>query len=116
MPKPKAKRGFEHRSRRPMWWPELMKILTHPDLPLKPNQRLVALVILSHIDLKTMTCYPSQDLIRRRARVSRNTVSETIKRLEELKLIAVSKQRQTEGRFDRNLYDFNPLRTRISQK
>ena len=72
-----------------MRWPELMKILTYPDLPLRANQKLVALVILQYVDIETLKCYPSIDEISRRAGVSRNTACKAIGRLVELQLLDV---------------------------
>ena len=90
-----------------------MKALTRSDLPLRANERAVALVILMYADMKTLTCYPSIDEISRCACVSRNTVCRTIKKLEKLRLVKVNKRKQASGRFDRNEYDFNLLRLQV---
>ncbi len=90
-----------------------MKALTRPELDLRTNERLVALVILSFVDLQTLTAYPSLDEIRRRAKVSRNTASRAIKKLQKLGLMNVAKKRSAVGKFARNEYDFNPLRNQI---
>jgi len=90
-----------------------MKALTRPELDLKTNERLVALVILSFADMQTLTSYPSINEIRRRAKVNRNTVSRAIKNLRKLGLMNVTKRRNAGGKFARNEYDFNPLRQHI---
>ena len=90
-----------------------MKALTRPELDLKANERLVALVILSFVDMQTLTCYPSIDEIRRRARVCRNTTSRAIKKLQVLGLMNVAKRRTAGGKFARNEYDLTPLRKHI---
>lgn len=104
------------RSRRARRRPEppfarLSKVLTEPDLPLKANERLVALVMFQHISLKTMKCWPSMDTITRRAKVSRHTVIRTIRVLQEVGLLKV-KKRRVNGRFERNEYDFSAIKTR----
>ena len=110
-----ARADFSHRRRVPIPWPKFMKALTRADLPLKANEVAVALVILSYADMTTLTCFPSIDEIRRHAHVSRNTVCRTIKKLEKLRLVTVSKRKQASGRFDRNEYDFNLLRQQVYQ-
>ena len=92
-----------------------MKALTRPELDLRANERLVALVILSFAGKQTLTCYPSIDEISRRANVSRNTVCRTIKKLRDLGLIKVTKRKQAGGKFERSLYDFNSLRRHIGR-
>jgi hypothetical protein len=92
----------------------LSKVLTEPELPLKANQRLVALVMFQHVDLETMQCFPSVDTIARRAKVSRHTVIDTIKVLQNLGLVKVSKKR-TKGKFDRNVYDFSEVKYRTNR-
>ena len=92
----------------------LMKALTRPELDLRANERLVALVILSFADMQTLTCYPSIDEICRRARVGRNTTTDAIKNLRVLGLVNVAKRRSAGGKFARNEYDFNPLRKHIT--
>ena len=91
-------------------WPQLSKVLTEPDLPLTANERLVALVILQHCSMTEMCCYPSIETIRRRARVSKNTVHRAIKNLKSLGLLTVEKHR-TDGKFERNIYNFSALKT-----
>ena len=86
----------------------LSKHFTEPEVDLRANERLVALVIFQHVNLETMTCWPSIESIVRRARVGRNTVCRTIKRLKELGMMTVSKKRDA-GKFSRNVYDFHPL-------
>ena len=108
-----SKADFSHRRRVPIPWPKFMKALTRTDLPLKANERAVALIILSYADMKTLTCFPSIDEIRRHAHVSRNTVCRTIKKLVKLRLVTVNKRKQASGRFDRNEYDFNLLRQQV---
>ena len=88
---------------------KLSKVLTEPDLPLKANERLVALVMFQYINLTTMQCWPSVDIIARRAKVSRNTVCRTIKTLQKIGLMEVTKKR-AKGKFDRNIYDFTNVR------
>lgn len=87
----------------------LSKVLTEPDLPLRANERLVALVMFQYVNMTTMQCWPSIDTICRRAKVGRNTVFETIKALKEIGLITVEKKRK-KGKFDRNIYDFSNVR------
>ena len=87
---------------------KLSKLLTEPGLDLRANERLVALVIFQHVDLDTMICWPSIGTIGRRARVSRNTVCRTIKKLKALAILTVSKERDA-GKFFRSVYDFSPL-------
>ena len=93
---------------------KLTKMFTDPDLPLTASERLVALVIFQYVDLKTMKCWPSVGTITNRAKVSKNTVYETIKKLKEIGLIEVTKQR-TKGRFDRNIYDFTNVGKRCDR-
>jgi hypothetical protein len=92
-----------------------MKILTLPEWPLSANERAVALVIFSFADLETLTCYPTIETICKRAHVGRNTVSRTTGLLVELDLVKITKRRGKRGRYDRNLYDFNPLRMHIGR-
>ena len=113
--KPSPNLNFEHRKRFPIPWPKFMKILTLPEWPLSANERALALVIFSFADLETLTCYPPIDTVTRNAHVGRNTVSRTIRLLVKLHLLKVTKQRGEMGRFDRNHYDFNPLRTHIDK-
>ncbi len=93
---------------------KLSKVFTAPDLPLKANERLVALVMFQHVNLTTMQCYPSIDSISRRAKVGRHTVIRTIKRLQEIGLLKVTKQRR-QGKFDRNTYDFTEVKFRCGR-
>ena len=88
---------------------KLTKVFTEPDLPLTANERLVALVMFQHVDLKTMKCWPTIGTITRRAKVGRHTVARTIKALEKIGLLKVTKQR-SKGRFHRNIYDFSGVR------
>ena len=88
---------------------KLTKVFTEPDLPLKANERLVALVMFQHINLTTMQCWPSVDTIARRAKVNKHTVTRTVKRLQEIGLLKVTKKR-TKGKFDRNIYDFSAVK------
>ena len=88
---------------------ELSKVLTHKELPLKANERLVAVVIFQHVRMTDMKCWPSIEEIRRRAKVGRNTVSRTIKLLKELGLMTVEKERSN-GKFKRNVYDFSNIK------
>ena len=88
---------------------KLTKVFTEPDLPLKANERLVALVMFQHVNLTTMQCWPSIDTICRRAKVGRNTVCRTIKELQTIGLMKATKKR-TKGKFDRNVYDFSNIR------
>lgn len=94
----------------------LSKVLTEPNLPLRANERLVALVMFQHVNLKTMQCWPSVDTIARRAKVGRHTVARTIKVLQKIGLMKVTKKR-VNGKFDRNVYDFSAIkimRNRVS--
>ena len=100
---------LESRRRPKSPFAKLTKVFTEPDLPLKANERLVALVMFQHVNLTTMQCYPSIDTICRRAKVGRNSVSGTIKALEKLGLLKVKKGRR-QGKFDRNVYDFSNVR------
>ncbi len=95
--------------KKPAPFAKLSKVLTEPDLPLKANERLVALVMFQYINLTTMQCWPSVEFIARRAKVSRNTVCRTIKALQEMGLMEVTKKR-VKGKFDRNIYDFRNVR------
>ena len=104
-----------YRKRIKIPWPKFMKVLTRPDLPLRANERAVALVIFMYADMNTLTCYPSIDEICRHAAVSRNTACRAIKKLVELGLVKVSKRKQEGVKFERNLYDFNPLRMQIGR-
>jgi hypothetical protein len=88
----------------------LTKVLTDPDLPLNASERIIALVIFQHVSIKDMKCFPSVDTICRRAKVSKNTVYRTIRKLQELKLMTVEKRRNN-GKFERNIYDFSILKT-----
>lgn len=99
------------RPRKPPPFAKLSKVLTDPDLPLKANERLVALVMFQHVNLTTMQCYPSIETIRRRAKVSRNTVVDTVKHLQQLGLVKVTKER-VGGRFSRSVYDFTEVKNR----
>ena len=92
-----------------------MKVLTRPDLPLRANERAVALVIFSYADMTTLTCYPSIDEICRRASVGRSTVCGATKKLRELGLMNVTKRQRAGGKFAGNEYDFNPLRMHINR-
>ncbi len=87
----------------------LSKLLTEPELPLKASERAVALVIFQHVNLTTMQCWPSIDTITRRAKVSRHTVTRTVKLLQECGLMEVSKKR-AKGRFASNVYDFSKIK------
>lgn len=93
---------------------KLTKVFTEPDLPLKANERLVALVMFQHVNLTTMQCYPSIDTICRRAKVGSHTVARTIKVLQALGLLEVTKQR-AKGKFERNVYDFSNVRKRCDR-
>ncbi len=95
--------------KKPTPFAKLSKVFTEPNIPLKANQRVVALVMFQHVNMTSMQCYPSIDTIVRRAKVGRNTVCETIKLLQEIGLMTVKKQRR-EGKFDRNVYDFSNVR------
>ena len=99
----------ERQCKRPTPFAKLSKVLTEPELPLKANERLVALVIFQHVNLTTMQCWPSLDNIARRAKVGRHTVCRTIKKLQTLGLMEVTKKR-AKGKFDRNIYDFSNVR------
>ena len=88
---------------------KLSKVFTEPDLPLKANERLVALVMFQHINMTTMQCWPSVDTIARRAKVNKHTVTRTVKKLEEIGLLKVTKKR-TKGKFDRNVYEFSAVK------
>lgn len=90
-----------------------MKVLTHPGLPLRANERAVALVMFSYADMETLLCYPSIDEISRRAKVGRETVCRTTKKLQDLGLVKVTKKHRTGGEYACNEYDFNPLRMHI---
>ena len=87
---------------------KLSKLLTEPGLDLRANERLVALVIFQHVNLETMTCYPSTNSIARRAKVGRNAVSKATKKLVALGLMTISKERNA-GQYSRNVYDFHLL-------
>ena len=104
--------SLKSRERRQVSFAQMTKVFTEPDIPLTNSERLIALVIFQHIDQDTMLCYPSVDTIKRRAKASRNTVCRTIKLLQELGLMKVEKQR-IKGKFDRNVYDFSAVRTRL---
>ena len=93
---------------------KLSKVLTDPDLPLRTNERLVALVIFQHVNLKTMKCWPTIHTISRRAKVTRNTVCKTIKKMEKMGLVNVAKERKG-GRFQQSIYDFTPILGRVYQ-
>ena len=95
--------------KKPAPFAKLSKVLTEPGLPLKANERLVALVIFQHVRMTDMKCWPSIDTICRRAKVGRNTVSNTIKALKGIGLVTVEKKR-TNGKFDKNIYDFSNVR------
>ena len=105
---------LKSRRRRDPPFANLTKVFTEPDLPLKANERLVALVMFQHVNLTTMQCWPSVDNIARRAKVSRHTVIDTIKALRKLGLVKVSKKR-TKGKFDRNVYDFSEVKYRTNR-
>jgi hypothetical protein len=105
-----AMKSRQRRKRPDPPFAKLSKVLTEPDLPLKANQRLVALVMFQHVNLKTMQCWPSVNTIARRARVGRHTVAGTIKKLQEIGLMEVTKKR-VRGKFDRNVYDFSAIRS-----
>ena len=92
----------------------LCRVLTEPKLPLKSNERLVALVMFSYCNMTDFKCWPSIASIRRRARVSRNTVVATICKLKQLGLVTVEKERH-KGRFARNVYDFSEVYRRRDQ-
>ena len=99
-----------HKRKRPAPpFARLSKVLTEPDLPLRANERLVALVMFQHVNLTTMQCWPSVDTIARRAKVGRHTVARTIKVLLEIGLIEVTKKR-VNGKFDHNVYDFSAIK------
>ena len=104
---------YAHRKRIKIPWPKYMKALTRHDLPLRANERAVALVIFMYADMKTLTCFPSIAEISRRARVSPRTVFQAIKKLEELGFVKVTKRHRTGGKYACNHYDFNPLRMHI---
>ena len=87
---------------------QLSKFFTDPQLDFRANERVVAVVIFQHVNLRTMQSYPSIDTICRRAKVSRNTVCRTIKKLQELRLMKVIKKRDG-GKYSRNVYDFSAL-------
>ncbi len=99
------------RRRRSPPFAKLSKVLTEPDLPLRANERLVALVTFQYANLKTMQCWPSIETIARRANVSRHTVIRAVKKLQHLGLVTVTKTRE-KGKFDRSVYDFSPLKRR----
>ena len=86
-------------------------MFTEPDLPLKANERAVALVIFQHVNMTTMQCWPSVDTIARRAKVGKHTVTRTIKALQKLGLMRLTKKR-VQGKFDRNVYDFSAIKNR----
>ena len=94
---------------KPVSFARLTKVFTEPELKLKANERLVALVMFQHVNMTTMQCYPSIDTICRRAKVGSHTVARTIKALQALGLLEVTKQR-ARGKFDRNIYDFSNVR------
>ena len=97
------------RKKKPPPFARLSKVLTEPNLPLKANERLVALVMFQYVDMRTMQCWPSVNTICRRAKVGRNTVAHTIKLLKELGLMTVSRKR-SKGKYDRNIYDFSNVK------
>jgi len=97
------------RRRRDPPFAKLIKVLTEPDLSLKANERLVALVMFQHVRMTDMRCWPSIHTICRRAKVGRNTVFRTIKTLEKIGLMTVEKKRK-KGKFDSNVYDFSNVR------
>ena len=103
--------------KKPAPFAKLSKVLTEPDLPLKANERVVALVMFQHVRMTDMKCWPSIDTICRRAKVGRNTVFETIKALKKIGLLTVEKKR-AKGKFERNIYDFSNVakyRDRVSR-
>ena len=87
----------------------MAKVLTEPNLDLRANERLVALVLLSFADRKTMRCWPSIDTIAARAKIKRQTACQAIKKLEELRLILVTKVSTGAGRYPRNEYSLTPI-------
>ena len=107
----------ERQRKKPAPFAKLSKVLTEPDLPLKANERVVALVMFQHVRMTDMKCWPSIDTICRRAKVGRNTVFETIKALKKIGLLTVEKKR-AKGKFERNIYDFSNVakyRDRVSR-
>jgi len=99
----------DRQRKKPAPFAKLTKVLTDPDLPLTANERLVALVMFQYVNLTTMQCWPSVGTITRRAKVGRHTVARTIKALQALGLLEVTKKRD-KGKFDRNIYDFSNIR------
>ena len=92
----------------------LSKFLTDPNLPLTSSQRLIALIIFQHVNIRTLRCFPSVNTICRRGKVSKNTVANAIKILCKLGLMAVNKKRDS-GQYARNEYDFSPLARKLDQ-
>ena len=115
MPKQSNPSLFSHRTRIKIPWPKLAKALIEPNLPLRANERAVALTIFLYADMTTLTCYPSIREIARHAGVGRNTVCRAIRKMKEIGLVIVTKKHRQGGKFAGNEYDFNILRTRINR-
>lgn len=79
------------------------------NLKLKPTVKAVLDLLVKYSD-KEYTCYPSQEYIADKLSVTRETVNRTIKKLEELKYITISKHKETDTqKFFNNIYYINIL-------
>ena len=92
----------------------LLKMLNEPDLTLRANELMVAVVIFQHVNLKTLQCWPSIETICKRAKVSRRTVIRAVKKMQEQGLVTVSSTRQ-KGKFTKNVYDFGCLEKKLNR-
>ena len=79
------------------------------NLKLKPTLKAVLDLLVKYSD-KKHTCYPSQEYIANKLNVTRETINRTIKKLEELKYITISKHKETKTqKYFNNIYYINIL-------
>lgn len=80
---------------------------------LTPNTKLVYFCLCSFADEKSQECYPALDTIAQRAGISRRQVIDSLKSLENEKLIAIDKN---VGRNNTNVYTLLSVNSAISAR